>query len=295
DDFARRRGIHFVPPAVPLTVRADRAQLEDCLDHLVRNALEANPRSGPVSVRAAPVVLSDEQVRLHAAASPGRWLRLDVVDDGDGMDEATRERACEPFFTTRKSGKHVGLGLAVVNGVVQQHGGFLTLESTLGRGTRVSLFLPVEPGLALPANADLAPAPGRGVARRARVLLADDDAAVRSVVERVLRTAGHDVVVATDGEAAVERYLADPASVDVCIFDVLMPRVDGVTATRLIRARHPLVPVLLCTGFMGHSTERVVTTSNQTRLLRKPFTAARLLASVDELVSGAAPTSPPAE
>jgi PAS domain S-box-containing protein len=293
DRCARQHGLRYEPPVGPLPVRADRAQLEACLDHLVRNALDAQPRSGHIAVHAASVVLNDEQVRLHSCASPGPWLRLDVVDDGEGMDEATVARACEPFFTTRPQGSHAGLGLAVVNGVVQQHGGFLTIESTPGAGTRVSLFLPAEAGATRPATSVVAP-DRRGTAsvRGARVLLADDDVAVRSVVERVLRSAGHHVVVATDGETAVERYLADPDAVDVCIFDVLMPRVDGVTATRLIRARHPLVPVLLCTGFMGHTTERVATTASQTRLLRKPFTAARLLATIDELVSGP-PEAPP--
>lgn len=286
--FAQRHGVDFEGVGAPLVVRADRGQLEDCLLHLVRNAREAKPRSSRVVVRARAVVLNDEQVRLHTAASPGRWLRLDVIDDGEGMDVATVERACEPFFTTRKASQHPGLGLSVVNGVVQQHGGFVSIQSSPDAGTCVSLFLPSE--------ATEAPAPlrlTRAVAtpsRRhtARVLLADDDLAVRGVVETVLRSAGHQVLLAADGEAAVQRYLADPAAVDVCIFDVLMPRVDGVTATRLIRARYPLVPILLCTGFMGHATERVATGSRPTRLLRKPFTAARLLSTVDELLSVAA-------
>jgi two-component system, cell cycle sensor histidine kinase and response regulator CckA len=238
-------------------------------------------------LRAATVVLSDEQVRLHTTASPGPWVQLDVIDDGAGMDAATLGRAFEPFFSTRSPDRHAGLGLAVVNGVLQQHGGFVSIESAVGEGTRVSLFLPQEAATATPQ----APAPQAEPAttrrRGARVLLADDDVAVRSVVEKVLRSAGHQVLVATDGEAAVQRYLADPDAIDLCIFDVLMPRVDGVTATRMIRTRHPLVPILLCTGFMGHATERVVTSGGQTRLLRKPFTAAQLLLAVDELLRAA--------
>jgi signal transduction histidine kinase/ActR/RegA family two-component response regulator len=288
---SRSVDVAVVPPTGPLVVRGDRHRLEEVFTELARTALEASPTRVSVEARLVP---RPEPAGGHRGTAPGeRWVCVDVSDDGEGMEAADVERAFEPYFTTRSPSAHAGLGLSVARGIVHQHGGLIAVVSSRGAGTRVSVSLPSEGEHAVAAVGATRQPPLHHPARRCRILLAEDDLVVRAVVERVLRGAGHTVVIATDGQAAVDQFLAEPGAFDACLLDVLMPRVDGVTASRLIRARHPVMPIILCTGFLGHTTDRISAAGPNTRLLRKPFTAAQLLATLDQLLT-AAPVDPPA-
>ncbi len=158
--------------------------------------------------------------RAFPRARPGRYVELSVDDDGHGMDDATLARVFEPFFTTKSNG--TGLGLAVVHGVVGRHGGFLHAESKPGEGTSLAVYLPLSTE-ALPAVNAVQVAGLEGE----RVLVADDDAVVRKLTERMLRRLGCHVVGASDGEEALRTFERTPDAFDLVVLDVMMPKLKG--------------------------------------------------------------------
>ena len=197
----------------------------------------------------------------------GSYVRVDVADTGRGMDEHTRSRAFEPFFTTKAPSKGTGLGLATAYGIVQQHGGAVTVESTPGAGTRFSLYFPVWEGEAEEVSeAEAGPPRTTG---SERILVVEDEDVVRRLVVNVLRRHGYEVLDAAGPGAALE-LVADPeTSLDLLVTDVVMPEMDGVEMYRRMSATRPDLPVLYLSGY-AHDViaEKGVTTMN---LLAKPF------------------------
>jgi len=262
-------------PSPPLSVRMDPAQLEQVVVNLATNARDAMPEGG--------------QLRLdldRAAAEPGEpegeVARLRVRDGGPGIPPEVLERAFEPFFTTKEVGRGTGLGLAVSLGIVTQAGGTLRLESRPGEGTTATVRLPLVPAPA-PAPAAAAPAaaaPGTALARPGeRLLLADDEALVRSTTRRLLERLGWQVDEARDGQEAVDLVAAAPRAYAAALLDVRMPRLGGPEAARRLAALAPGLPVLLITGF----ADRL---DGLEGVLQKPFRGSVLGDRVRALIDG---------
>jgi CheY-like chemotaxis protein len=174
-------------------------------------------------------------------------VEISVADTGAGMTQAVLDRAFEPFFTTKETGRGSGLGLSQVLGFAKQSGGGVVISSAAGKGTHVRVFLPKSQlSLAFERTAD----EGREAAAptSVRVLLVDDEVAVREVIAHSLRELGHDVVEAGSGGAALEIIANDP-SLDVALLDFAMPGMNGAELARQIRARHPKLCVLFVTGY----------------------------------------------
>jgi signal transduction histidine kinase len=251
-------------------VMADPAGLEQVVLNLAVNAREAMPRGGRLSMR----VERDRD----------GMIVLRVVDAGGGMDDATRDRIFEPFFTTKRSG--TGLGLATVHDHVSRFQGTIEVCSELGHGTTFTLQFPAAPGVALPADAADA-APATSGARRAgaeggpRILLVEDDVAVRRATARVLERAGYDVTAVADGEEALAVAGAAPDLACV-VSDVAMPRMDGAALGRALTQLHPELPVLLMSGEAAPSTLAIE--GPKRVFLPKPFDAAELTAAVARLL-----------
>ena len=226
-----------LPPAL-----ADRAQLGAVLRALAQNARDAMPRGGALVLAASAEAVPAG--RPHPAGlRPGAYLRLDVVDRGTGMDPATLARAPEPFFTTKASG--TGLGLAAARAFAEQSGGGLAIASEAGRGTTVTLWLPLA-GVH-EAGADPSRTPARAAAPRGRVLLVDDDPLVLRVLRVQLEEAGHAVTAVGSGAAALAA-LEDGEAVDLLVSDLPMPGMDGRELIWAAQARRPGLPAILLTG-----------------------------------------------
>jgi len=267
--------------------RVDRTQLEQIVLNLVLNARDAMPEGGRVVIGTEVVTVVDGQERPHADLQPGEYAALWVADDGVGMTQAVRERAFEPFFTTKPQGQGTGLGLATVYGTVKQSGGAARIDSTPGKGTRISVYLPLmspapsttpEPMVELP----------RPSGRRAVVLVAEDEALVRDLVQRALLRAGHDVLVAANGEEALA--LAEAHSFDVLVTDVVMPHLGGRELALRLAAAHPTTPILFMSGYTSEGEHLTAAASGRAAILNKPFTANQLVRAVEALL---APTAAP--
>jgi two-component system cell cycle sensor histidine kinase/response regulator CckA len=215
----------------------------------------------------------------------GTWLRIAVADQGVGMSADVLARALEPFFTTKPVGQGTGLGLAMVYGTVVQHNGHVLVDSTPGRGTEVRLFFPPAPEGAMPEplhQEPRVPPPPAAL----RVLLVEDEDAVRRVVERVLRQQQYDVLSAADGEEA--RLLCDDATLaalDLVVSDVVMPRLGGVELVTALRARRHDLPVLFVSGYRETNALDELLTTPHTVFLEKPFAPAALLEAVQLLLT----------
>jgi two-component system cell cycle sensor histidine kinase/response regulator CckA len=262
-------------------VRADSSQMEQVILNLVVNARDAMPTGGTITVETTPQTLDD--ITAHRLDLPaGTYLVLTVADTGHGMDEATRLRVFEPFFTTRKEG--TGLGLSTVYGVVRQSGGLIAVETTPGVGTLFTIHLPQ---VAAPAVA--APTPAAAVPRAVgteTILLAEDEASVRELVAKTLRQRGYRVIEAPDGQTALAAAEAHQGKLDLLITDVVMPDISGPEVARGLRQDRPGIRVLYMSGYTDDAVLQHGVLTNETPFLQKPFSPAELAAKVREVLEG---------
>jgi PAS domain S-box-containing protein len=265
-------------------VRADRAQINQVLMNLCLNARDAMPEGGRLLLETANVVLDAEYTRLHMEAQQGEFVRLRVEDTGHGIPPEVRQRIFEPFFTTKAPGKGTGLGLAMVFGIVKQHGGWINCYSEVGAGTRFDIYLPRSPvvqevqpsGPVAAENGSANPSPSRG---RETILLADDEPLIRQLGRTILESYGYQVRDAEDGRQAVDMYREAPDAIDLVILDLTMPRLSGRDAFRQLVQLNPDVRILFASGY---SAEHISETESERVLgfVGKPYHPRQLVQSV---------------
>jgi CheY-like chemotaxis protein len=269
-------------------VRADPVQLEQVLMILVVNARDAMPHGGRVVIGVENVVLDQEFVAFHPGASAGAYVRLEVADSGVGMDAATLARAFEPFFTTKPKGQGTGLGLATVDGIVKQSGGFVAVESAPGEGATFSIYLPRHEGEADPAavavRAGSPPAPGAGET----VLVVEDEPALRRLVCGTLERAGYAVLEAESAAAALAIPAATRARVALLLTDVVLPGLSGPALAARLASERPGLRTLFVSGHSEELLARLGSVGGP--LLQKPFRAEALLRHVRELLDAPPPS-----
>ena len=272
----------MIPPNVALhyqvqeglrPIEADPAQIRQVIMNLITNAAES------MAERSGRIVIAVEQVQIAAAdleeypghaAAPGRFLCLEVTDQGSGMDDETRRRMFDPFFTTKFKGR--GLGMAAVLGIVRGHGGAIRTDSQKGVGTRVRVLLPAKDASSAAVTA-VTGTPSRGT-----VLVVDDDHGVQLVVRRALTAKGYGVLVASSGADALRLFEQHRGSLDLIVMDVTMPHMSGIEALRQIRATGSDVPTLLSSGY---SVELITDDSPEFfAYLQKPYDVPQLLNAV---------------
>lgn len=273
--------ISTIEPNLP-AVLADPIQIEQVLLNLLTNALHAiGQQAGKISVTLS---CSSTWPALGSACPEGPVI-LRVSDTGCGMDDATRERIFEPFFTTKPVGQGTGLGLSVVHGIMQAHGGKITVESQRGEGTCFTLYFVQTSQLVTTASAnesiDTAPE-GHGQ----RVMVVDDDEAQLFLVQRLLTRKGYRVTAYSDPKAAVTALAREPSQFDVVITDFNMPGFSGVDLLRAVRAIRPDLPTALASGYVTPEIERDALAAGARTLIHKPNDANELCYAVASLLAG---------
>ncbi len=269
----------------------DAGQLETVLVNLATNARDAMPLGGTITL-AASVEWCDSRTPHHRGLGPGSYVRLSVTDEGTGMDEATLARAVEPFYTTKARGKGTGLGLSMASGFAAQSGGLLSLQSRVGVGTSVTIWLPQKP---THAQADAATSAGVGrlaILPQTFVLLVDDEPILRELVAEELAERGFAVLQASGAQAALELFAAGE-TVDLLVTDLSMPGMDGVSLIEAAQRHRTGLPAILLTGH-AHDNARLSAhgaADCKYTLLTKPIRASELAAHVVRLL-GTAPPAP---
>jgi two-component system, cell cycle sensor histidine kinase and response regulator CckA len=261
-------------------VRADPVQVEQVLMNLCINARDAMPDGGSLSVDTSNVTIDQEFCILQPLAHPGQYIMLTVTDTGTGMDAATIDRIFEPFFTTKEMGKGTGLGLATVYGIISQHGGFLHVISEPGAGSTFRVYLPVstvsEPQSVLPD--DTRPVKGGSET----LLVVEDHEGLRQLAHETLVKLGYQVLLASDGQEAVEVFRAHRDEIDLALLDVVLPKLSGPEIYARILEEKPDLPVVFATGYSPDIALLRKVQEKGLPLLQKPYSPRDLARKVRE-------------
>jgi two-component system cell cycle sensor histidine kinase/response regulator CckA len=252
----------------PCLIRADVHQMEQVLMNLAGNARDAMPLGGMFEIECG--ILPEPMER---PGFPALRVLLEVRDNGIGMDNATKGRMFEPFFTSKDQGKGTGLGLSTVYGVISQAGGDIDVESEPGLGSRFRIYFPLAEGEAEelpPRTEDAAPV---GLET---VLLVEDEAGVRALAETVLKKLGYKVLVADSGAAALEIWRERRGSIDILLTDVIMPQMSGGDLAHKLREMNPRLKILFMSGYTDDMIASHGILAGETQLIQKPFTAEAL-------------------
>ncbi|WP_410003855.1 ATP-binding protein [Pseudomonas lini] len=261
---------------------ADPNQLESALLNLVLNARDAMPDGGKLLVKTSNQHLDTGFTEAHSNLQPGDYIVLSVTDTGCGMPQSTINRAFDPFFTTKPIGQGTGLGLSMIYGFSKQSGGHVSIQSEVGKGTKVSLFLPRFTGELLQdtqVDAQHAPYARNGET----VLIVEDDPAVRVLVSAVLSELGYAFVEAGDADSAVP-ILDSGQRIDLLISDVGLPGMNGRQLAEIGRQYRPDLKVLFITGYAEHAAVRGGFLDPGMQMITKPFTFDLLTAKVREMI-----------
>jgi PAS domain S-box-containing protein len=261
-------------------VRADPGQIEQILMNLAVNARDAMPQGGRLTIETANTELDEAYTRLHSGTRPGPHVMLAVSDTGVGMDKATLARIFEPFFTTKGTGKGTGLGLSTVFGIVQQSGGSIWVYSEPGRGTTFKIWLPR--ALAERETAGAASQPAPSIRGAETLLVVEDDAQVRQLVEGILRKDGYDVLVAEGAAEALRRVDEHAGKIHALVTDVVMPGTNGRQLAEQLKARRPDLKVLYMSGYTDNVVVHHGVLDAGVKFLQKPITPSKLSAMVRE-------------
>jgi PAS domain S-box-containing protein len=272
-------------PGLPL-VHADAGMMEQVLMNLAINARDAMHGGGRLSIRLEAVTVDAARAVRHPGAAPGPYVCLSVSDTGCGIPAEDLPRIFEPFFTTKPVGKGTGLGLATVFGIVHQHRGWIDVQSTVGRGTTFSVFLPACTSSGAPRPAAARPRAGGGGDET--ILLVEDEPAVRAVSRLGLQRYGYRVIEAESAARALEVWAAAAPAVDLLLTDLIMPGASGSQLAAELLARAPGLKVIYTSGYSPEVVDRQLRLEPGCTLLQKPYTIEDLAASVRRSLDAAA-------
>jgi PAS domain S-box-containing protein len=266
------------------TARCDANQLESALLNLAINARDAMPNGGRLRLESANLSLNAPCASDPDPVAPGDYVVVSVKDSGVGMPDSVKAKVFDPFFTTKPIGKGTGLGLSMVYGFVRQSGGYVGIDSELGLGTTVRLYLPRNTHVAQGVDAPDAAGPAAGSSGES-VLLVEDDAQVRMMVSSLLGDMGYRVREAIDAEAALAVLKSDE-TLHLLITDVGLPGINGRQLAEIARQLRPAIPVLFVTGYAANASVRSEFLESGMRMISKPFSVHVLAAAVREALKG---------
>jgi CheY-like chemotaxis protein len=239
------------------------------------------PDGGTLSLAGSNADLGEDYLFPGPGMKPGAFVALEVQDTGTGIPANIVDKIFDPFFTTKEQGKGTGLGLSTVVGIVKSHGGFVNVASEVGKGTKFSIFLPATSGGAKAAEGGPSTLPpGRGEL----VLVVDDEEAIRDVTRNVLGRHGYEALVASDGTEAVALVAQLPGRISLVLTDIMMPFMDGVALIRALRKLDPRIKVIASSGLGQADKMAELKNLSVKNFLAKPYTAEKLLVTLQELL-----------
>src|SRR5579872_4057720 len=301
--------VNIVPASSPARIKADPGQIEQVILNLAVNSRDAMPAGGKLTITARQVELDENDSRNHEGAPAGKYVMLSVSDTGAGMDIETQAHIFEPFFTTKAPGKGTGLGLATVYGVVKQSDGWIWVDSKPGRGTTFQIYLPCvqesggEENTVHEASIEKIPqhesqAPKESTSRSVpspetspkgteTVLVVEDQDGIRDIVRESLRRNGYTVLIANDGDEALQMASAYPEPIHLLITDLVMPNIGGRELAQRLTPLRPAMKVLFMSGYSEQSALEIEATSQSAQVLQKPFSLDALARNVRRVLDEA--------
>jgi len=269
-----------IPPEL-WAVSGDATQLHQVFMNLCVNARDAMPNGGTLKLSAENLSIDQNYARMHLEAQVGPYIVITVADTGTGIPAEILDRIFEPFFTTKAQGVGTGLGLSTVVGIIKGHGGFVSVNSTVGVGTQFKVYLPAVQGTATPEPADLELPPGQGEL----ILVVDDEAAIRETTKTSLEMYNYKVLTASDGIEAIALYAQHKNDISAVLMDMMMPHMDGPTTIRTLQKINPQVNLIAFSGLVSSDKVSASLGTGVKAFLSKPYTAQELLKAINEVVS----------
>ena len=266
----------------PLTIQADPVQFEQILMNLSLNAKDAMNEEGVLTVSTDIAVVDEETLPLHGGLTPGKYACLRVEDTGKGMTRETLAHLFEPFFTTKSVGKGTGLGLSIVYGLVKNHKGAVTCESTPGVGTRFSLYFPLDTSSPSPLHEEPPLTNDAPRGRGETILLVDDEEDILSTTEDILTQYGYSILKAGSGEEAIKLYRFSGDKIGLIILDLNMPGMGGLKTIEELRGLNKHVKIIVSSGFLMKENREQLERKTPAATLSKPYHLRDLLRTVRE-------------
>ena len=253
-------------------IKGDPAQLGQVFMNLSVNARDAMQEGGVLQIKTENVIVEEKTERHGMELNPGCFVLLRVSDTGQGMNQETLAHIFEPFYSTKDSGQGTGLGLAVVYGIVANHGGHICCESEFGRGTTFNIYFPALNGPVSEAPvAGIEPEEGKFSAGGEILLLVDDEGYLQETTQLLLEQYGYQVLTAESGEKAIEIFNNEKANISLVILDLLMPGMGGLKCFDALRNLDPNIKVIISSGYMASSKQREVMNKGAVGFLQKPY------------------------
>jgi len=261
------------------TVEVDPGQMDQVFMNLFVNASQAMPEGGDLFIESKNIELDKNQAKLHLV-KPGKFIKISVTDTGMGMDEETRRRIFDPFFTTKERSRGTGLGLATVYGILQNHGGFITVYSELNIGTTFNIYLPASskrPIVESMIKEEL-------IYGTETILLVDDEAMVLEVVGQIIESLGYNILLASGGEEAIDIYWKNRNQIDLIILDLIMPHMSGSATYDRLRGINPNIKVLVSSGYSIDGQASELLKKGCGGFIQKPFSNKELSRKIREVL-----------
>jgi CheY-like chemotaxis protein len=251
-------------------VKADLAQLQMVLSAILSNASEAIEGEGRIKISAKNQEIDEPYANSYPGLKPGSYVSLTVEDDGTGMDEETKSRIFKPFFTTKFQGR--GLGMAAVFGIIKNHGGWISVDSELGKGTTVRIFLPAtEAKLKKLKKPKIEPTKGKGT-----ILVIEDEEMVLDVCRELLKRLGYQVLGAKTGNEAINIAQTFDSDIDLAMLDIVLPDMGGEAVYPRIMKARPNLKVIVFSGYSIDGPAQEILNKGAQDYIQKPFTIAEI-------------------
>ena len=261
-------------------VCGDVTQLHQVLMNLAVNARDAMPDGGSLSIIAENIFIDETYASMMLEAKVGNYIQVTVADTGVGMPAEILDRIFEPFFTTKDIGAGTGLGLSTVLGIIKSHGGFVTVSSKLGQGSKFKLFLPAIAAIPNLPTQEIETPQGKGEL----ILIVDDEVPIREIAKLILEDHNYNTLIAANGIEAIAIYAQNKHRINAVIMDMMMPEMDGVTAIRTLRKMNSNVRIIASSGINVTETLSQAAVVGVQQVLPKPFTAPELLNSLHHVL-----------
>lgn len=264
-------------------VRADPTLLNQALLSVCRNACEAMPAGGKLTIFVENVTVDENYAAMYQDARVGRYVLINVTDNGTGLPPELREKVFEPFFTTKASVHATGLGLTEALNIIRSHGGFINLYSEVGKGTQCKIYLPAHDGSMV---TDVEPQPGLPIGQGELILVVDDEPTILHITKETLEEFGYQTITAADGTEAVALFAERKDEVQAVIIDMMMPYMDGPATIRALLKLAPEIKIIATSGLVSRSRVSEALSQGVRAFIMKPYTAEQLLNTIHEVLHG---------
>ena len=266
----------------PLIVQADAGQIEQVLINLAVNARDAMLEGGRLTISTGIEELDEACVAAYGYGEPGKYALITVADTGQGMDAETRKRIFEPFFTTKGVGEGTGLGLSITYGILKQHNGYIEVQSEPGEGTIFKIYLPLSKKTESTGKKTEEAVPVKGGDET--ILIAEDDAPLRTLIGITLESFGYRVIATKDGEEAISKFVENRERISLVLLDMIMPKKNGKDASEAIRKVNPRMKILFASGYTMDMIKADELTAAGFDFIHKPFQSKDFLIKVREIL-----------